>query len=256
MKLFASDYDGTLRITADVSNDNKKMIDAWRAAGNLFVIVTGRSMESITAEQQRNQFSFDYLISNNGGVIYDAQLQKLSETLMDYQKALGVLAYIKTISCISYVINDGFHRAKVIVNPHIVDRKYGQVKPTMDAEEILANQKIAQFVLSMDDMDLAKRTAAELNEKFHDLICAYVNVDCIDIVPKHISKAKGVSFIASRHHIKNEDIFVIGDSYNDLPMIEAYDGFTLNHAEAVIKAQATNCYPDVAQALIHVLKLT
>lgn len=47
MKILASDYDGTLRVNEKVESYDLDMIHKHRAAGNLFGLVTGRSMESI-----------------------------------------------------------------------------------------------------------------------------------------------------------------------------------------------------------------
>ena len=253
MKIFASDYDGTLRIGSDVSKENKKMIQRWQDTGNLFVMVTGRSMESILSEIERNELSCDYIIGNNGGVIYDREGNLLQETVMDFERALEVLEFIKTVPCFSYVINDGFHRAKVVVDASRPDRKYGMIKATKSVEEVLANRKIAQFVLSLDNMELAKQTAGLLNERYSDTVCAYVNVDCIDVVPSHISKAKGIQYLQERCCVEKEDIYVIGDSYNDLPMIEAYHGFTLHHAEGNIQKQASASFESVASAIASLL---
>ena len=52
MKLLATDYDGTLRYAQDVMPEDLKSIAAWKEQGNKFVIVTGRSKESIDAQVQ------------------------------------------------------------------------------------------------------------------------------------------------------------------------------------------------------------
>ena len=50
MKLLATDYDGTLRYAQDVMPEDLKSIEEWKNKGNKFVIVTGRSKESIDAQ--------------------------------------------------------------------------------------------------------------------------------------------------------------------------------------------------------------
>ena len=64
MKVLASDYDGTLRIAPYVSEEDKTAISAFRKAGNLFGIVTGRSIESLKKEIATNQFEVDFIITN------------------------------------------------------------------------------------------------------------------------------------------------------------------------------------------------
>ena len=47
MKLLASKYDGTLCYGEKVMAEDSQAITEWQNAGNLFVIVTGRSKESL-----------------------------------------------------------------------------------------------------------------------------------------------------------------------------------------------------------------
>ena len=92
MKILASDYDGTLRVNEKVESYDLDMIHKHRAAGNLFGLVTGRSMESIKAEIKGNGIEVDFVIANNGGVIYDKQFQKLRCIYMDTQAAQEIIA--------------------------------------------------------------------------------------------------------------------------------------------------------------------
>ena len=55
MKLLASDYDGTLRYGQDIMEEDIEALREWKNDGNLFVIVTGRSYESIDAQIQKHQ---------------------------------------------------------------------------------------------------------------------------------------------------------------------------------------------------------
>ena len=46
MKLLATDYDGTLKYAKQIMPEDLQAIQDWKNAGNLFVLCTGRSMES------------------------------------------------------------------------------------------------------------------------------------------------------------------------------------------------------------------
>ena len=70
MKLLATDYDGTLRYAQDVMPEDLKSIEEWKNKGNKFVIVTGRSKESIDAQIKLFNLPCDYLITNNGGMVF------------------------------------------------------------------------------------------------------------------------------------------------------------------------------------------
>ena len=71
-KIIASDYDGTLaRPHLGVTDIDREAIRAWRAAGNLFGIVTGRGR--MEEELARVDVEYDFTIVFNGTEIYDGQ---------------------------------------------------------------------------------------------------------------------------------------------------------------------------------------
>ena len=71
MKLLASDYDGTLKYLDHVTQQDLNSIHRWKDAGNMFVMDTGRSMESILEEVGKYNIPADYYITNNGGMLFD-----------------------------------------------------------------------------------------------------------------------------------------------------------------------------------------
>lgn len=250
MKLLASDYDGTLRTGELVDRKDIEAIHEFRKAGNLFGLVTGRSMESVKIELERNQFEFDFIVANNGGVIYDDQLNKLQCLYMDFNKALDIISYIKTLDCVSYVINDGYHRYKFNVDENQIDHKYGNMPEASDHEEtVLDRGKIAQLVVSLNDTMLADEISHYINTNFRGTAIAYVNVNCVDIVPEGVSKAEGLYFMESRLGIDHDDIYAIGDSFNDLPMLEEFHGCAVAHARTAIKEQAEEIYESVGDCI-------
>lgn len=61
----------------------------------------------------------------------------------------------------------------------------------------------------------------------------------IEITRKGVSKGKAVEMLASLYNVKREEVLTIGDSENDLSMIEyAGLGVAMGNASDVIKAKA------------------
>ena len=255
MKILASDYDGTLRTEELVAEKDIEAIARFRKAGNLFGIVTGRSMESLQKEIERNGFTYDFIITNNGGVIYDGDGNLLECMFMEYNHALDIISYIKTLDCVSYVINDGYHRYKFSVDKNQIDHKYGNMPDASDAEEtILDRGKIAQMVVSLNDTILAEEIAHYINANFKGYATAFINVNCVDIVPHGVSKAEGLYYIEDHFGLDHDAIYAIGDSFNDLPMLEEFHGSTLSHARSVIKEQIGVVYDSVADCINEIMK--
>ena len=70
MKLLVSDYDGTLKSSVKDLMLNIEAINKFREKGNLFVIITGRG-KSIREYIEEYNIPYDYLICENGAIIYD-----------------------------------------------------------------------------------------------------------------------------------------------------------------------------------------
>lgn len=77
MKLLATDYDGTLLFGDTLLQEDLDAIHKWREDGNLFAIVTGRSHESMMKQIAQYGLQLDYLVTNNGGMIFDKEGKNL-----------------------------------------------------------------------------------------------------------------------------------------------------------------------------------
>lgn len=254
MKLFASDYDGTLRMAEFVSSENKEAIHQWRAAGNMFALVSGRSMESIRKEIESNELEVDILIGNNGGVIYDPQYKELKSYYFPFAKAQDIIAYIRSERTISYVLNDGYHRSKTVLDEEREDKKYAQAKMKLSEAEILGNKQIAQIVVSLDQEEDTIRIADHINAQFGSVACAYRNVNCVDITPYGVSKSTGLSYVVKQFHIAQDQVYTIGDSFNDIPMLTTFFGFAMAQAPAQVKSYADKIVKSPAEALCWIME--
>ena len=123
MKLLASDYDGTLKYLDHVTQQDLDSIQRWKAAGNLFVMDTGRSMESILEEAKKYGIPADYYITNNGGMLFDKDGNELFASYLDPLMSHDIMYIAKSIpGVVSYVVNDGFHRHRIIVNEELEEK--------------------------------------------------------------------------------------------------------------------------------------
>ena len=226
MKILASDYDGTLRTEELVDINDVHAIHEFRAAGNMFGLVTGRSMESIQTEIQKNKIEFDFIVANNGGVIYDRDFQRLQVLYMDS------------------------------VDENQIDHKYGNMPDTNEhEEEVLDRGKISQLVVSLNDTMLAEEISHYINTNFKGYAVAYVNVNCVDIVPEGVSKAEGLYFIEQHLGLEHDAIYAIGDSFNDIPMIEEFHGCAMMHARSAIVEPAEHVFISIEECIAFLMKL-
>lgn len=224
MKLLATDYDGTLKFGGNVLQADLDAINRWREAGNLFAIVTGRSKESISGETDEFNIPVDFYVTNNGGMVFDAKGSKLLATTLDTITAVDLMYISHDLpDVVSYVINDGVNRHKVTVHPNLEDHRYPNLRQDWSEEEVMDSGNFAQLVFSCTTPEAAKALADKLNHYFGEIISAYNNNFVVDIVPKGVSKSTGLDFVAAYNGLDDEDLYAIGDSYNDIPMLEELD---------------------------------
>lgn len=220
MKLIAADYDGTLNYCGYVKEEDLKALEKWQRDGNLFVIDTGRSLESIRIEAEKYGLKPDYYITNNGGMVFDNASNQLNASYLDNDLAHELMHMGRTLEgTVSFVANDGIYRHRIMVSPEKEDHRY-TLDPDLTFEELLALNRYSQIVFSMDDMGKASALADLINTKYGDRIAAYANRWVTDIVRQGVSKATGLDFLAKHLGIRIEDIYTIGDADNDIPMIK------------------------------------
>lgn len=198
MKLIASDFDGTLNRGGVISDRDRDAIAAWRADGNLFGIVTGRGGEFAQHATHDLGLELDFIICSSGTMIFDGT-PELKEIYPAPEELVSPL--------------------EEEARAHGAER-YGRARCDVDIEGF------CQFSTLMKDDEAARKYAEAVNEKFPQ-VSAFQNGRCVDIVKRGISKATGISRIAEMHGISDDAIYTVGDSYNDLPMIEAFCGYAI-----------------------------
>ena len=224
MNILASDYDGTLKYLDHVTDEDIEAIHRWKKAGNLFVMDTGRSMESILEESQKYSLPVDYYITNNGGMLFAKDGKELFSSYLPVTVSHEIMKKATELEgVVSYVVNDGWHRHRIIVNDQLEEHRYPGLQPDISEEELFATGKYAQIVISYATQHEASAMAIKLNEQYSRKISAYANKYVTDIVPEGISKAHGLDFLKDYLHISRTDIYAIGDAENDIPLMEYAD---------------------------------
>lgn len=196
MYVLASDYDGTLKTRIHDLRINIKSLKKFRSLGNKFIIVTGRSFESIKKEIDEFEIPFDYLSCNDGAVSFNDSLEVIDAK------------YIKTINfeTILYILKKypGFH-IENFYTPKTTSKTFDQ-----DTIEIVIQGK-----------QKPNHLIRELNES---------NFGCfrwrnLILVKEKCNKSDAIKFITST--FENKKIYTIGDEDNDIEMIKDFNGFRM-----------------------------
>ena len=79
MKIAALDMDGTVYVNEDITEATQKAIAEWRAAGNLAVSATGKSIANARNTLEPFGVELDYHVLYNGTVITDGDYSIIHE---------------------------------------------------------------------------------------------------------------------------------------------------------------------------------
>lgn len=248
VKLFVSDYDGTLHIKGEVDQETLNAIKAFRAHGNLFAIATGRSIKSIQHQIDEYQIPVDFIIGDNGAIAFDENNEELFCHWMDFSIVNEIIHHIPKDQLLYYGVSDG-----IVVGLHDEDNQSsGRDTTFVHIDEVMLNKKSIGLFVKLDSEAHAIAFASFLNETFKDEIRAYTWRQYVDILNCGVTKNSGIIEYKQAKQLE-VDTYVIGDSFNDIPMIRGFDGFAICSGDQAVIDSAKLCFDNVGKAIKYVM---
>ncbi|WP_026882915.1 Cof-type HAD-IIB family hydrolase [Clostridium akagii] len=269
-KLMCIDMDGTLLNSKRVVSDaNKNAIKKAHDLGVQIVIATGRVYSN--AAFYSNLIGVKSpVIASNGAIIKE----KLADKVI-YKNELGIENLAKIIE----VCNK--HKLKLNLNTHnsiisssrliYVITKYLFLKSMMNSENGKLNisyvskpnlfkiiKENSKDIIKCEILDTSPRRLEIAKKDFKKIVNLEIvssSKNNIEITSKSVSKGQAVKELAKYYNLKAEEIITIGDSQNDLSMIEyAGLGIAMGNGTELVKSKAnyitdTNDNDGVAKAI-------
>ena len=237
MKLFVTDYDNTLFINEESLKENIKKLNELQQNNYFIVISTGRSLPSIKEKIQIYNIPFDYLTCADGSIIYDKnyKLIKFYELKKDI---INEIINFKNSICyeemqISY--EDGYS--------NILDLN----KKNAGINIVIHNNNINNKILKLFN---------DIKEKYPNynyLIYNHIPYSYFCFKQENVSKAMGVYFLKNYLQINDNNIFVIGDSDNDLEMLKEFNGVCVINSSPNVLGVCTRKYNNVSDYIDELL---
>lgn len=238
-KILASDYDGTLSPDGTVVDGRTmRLIREWRAAGNLFGLVTGRDRLMTRDALMPQGLEADFLVCNNGTVLLDGDYEVLwsggiplavVRELIDSPE-LRESRYVVLADPVGrYVYDDRFDEAAYC------DIYYTGV---LDRDSIAEHPLFYQMDTWYPDARAMRRIGDRLEERFGGVVTVNRNVNTIDLAPPGTDKATGLDRYLSLRGLEGWDVVTVGDGLNDLPMIARHGGYAMAWSIPEIRRQA------------------
>lgn len=220
--LIATDYDGTLN-RGGIDGETRAAIDAWRAAGRYFGVVTGRGVDFYDTARKEN-LPFDFLIVFTGSLIISPEKEILYESRIP---------------------------ADVFASLERAMRGYADVSGFSESDGRPRHHYYATF----PSAERALEVRRELLPEFGDKVSIFVNGPHINIGNKGTGKAEGVSFVLRHFSLPADAAAVVGDDYNDLDMILAHQGWAVASGKPDVVKKAPHTCESVGSLIRSLLPL-
>ena len=251
-KLICIDVDGTLLNSKhEITKRTKEIILKTHQLGVHIVISTGRMYTD--AEYYSNLIGVKSpVIASNGAFIKDKDDNKvIFKDVLGISLSLELLAIFRKHQIKPYFCTpDKFYYGNIIFKLfYLATRILGTRKNTIDIgyvfswnqwQKILHKERnnIVKSEIIYRDEALIYELRNELKQ-FSQLEIVDSSKYNIEITRKGVSKGKAVAMLAAFYDLKREEIIAIGDSENDLSMIEyAGMGIAMGNATDIVKQKA------------------
>lgn len=232
-KLLVSDYDGTFYINDEDIRMNIDKVEEYRQKGNIFVIATGRSYGDFNRKLEQYPMEYDYLVINQGATI----LNEKGEIIK------------------SYVIEEKV-KEQLIKELDLHDQDKMFSCSVLESRVSINHTEISKIHVEYETIEKAAEINKRLNKKYKGKIISYLipRHNSVEIISAKTNKAKAVEMISDLLNIKKENIFVIGDSYNDIEMIDMFNGYCIKDSVDEVKDVSISECKSVSQLIDKILE--
>ena len=243
-KLFISDYDGTLGVAPknDIATPVLSAINEFTKKGGIFTICSGREYRSIKKICDEQGLK-GLVVSFQGATIHDlATGERIFDGGLDGESALECLNEVLEYGLEPIVYTpDKFYIEKDTPFTAGYEKAVGMKGDIENSVSVVKRLKKVCKLGWLGDDNAVNRAVVELNKK-HDGVGVKYNsgaVGLLEAINPECSKGNAVRFLANYYNIPLEQVIAVGDSTNDIPLIDGeWHGVAVGDGRKELKAVA------------------
>ena len=260
-KVIATDLDGTLfypkRRVRMIKSKSLKFLRRHIDNGGRLVLVSGRNIDSAKMVKDKINRPLDAIgcngsvITINGEIIHDVHFdpEKTLKALDEIEKEFKIRGfYIMNDDC-EFIMRNRYKEPLfmtiyrvwnffqgVYATKFIVDKeKYFDGIKNCHARKIMMF-----FGINKKDKNRSKEVNKIIRERYPDVFEASWANEFIELSPAGCSKSQGLKYYLNYLNIKPSDVYVVGDSGNDISMFNEFPekSFCMSHAPLSVSKYA------------------
>ena len=245
--LFLSDFDGTLvRRDGTISEKNIRAIAAYRAAGGVFAVCTGRALSSILPRLAELGLREGLVVAYQGATVADiATGALLKNEGFSREGAVRAARLLEEDGRHVHIYTvDAFYSNREDEALRLYEKICGiraNVVKEMPLSELIVKKDL-RVVKALAMVEKAERAplTAHLSARLGEEYFVTASADfLVEVMPAGQNKASAVDFLSAYYHIPRERCAAIGDQLNDLPMLRRAGGkFAVANAEEALRREA------------------
>lgn len=244
-KLFASDFDGTLFFRKSETPFRQADLDAIRTfqeTGGVFGACTGRPLRALTV-QSEGVFPFDFYSALSGATLHNHRTDPLVEASVPREVVRDLFERYRPYACDGTALVCAADDYWFIGDAALVWHPVSCADSFAELPDPLQG-----FSLETETEEIAIQLAGDINTTHGDTVCAFSNLASIDVLPAGHSKGTGLHRAAT--HFGASFTASIGDSLNDLPLLDAADvAYTFTSAPPDLREHADVLVESVSEAI-------
>lgn len=260
-KLLAVDLDGTLfypnQVKRCIPKKNIKFLRKWIDLGNKVVLVTSRSYDFVKNLENEIERPVDMICCTSSQIYVNHELVREvampKDTLKDVLNEINTdycpLAYLVTTKNQPCVINENSSVGRFLMFWYGLWRffQFKKKEPYVLSNEVFKEELEhgdVYKVMVFFGLNRKKKTfTRELNkvfrEKYPSLEFSWV-APVNEITPHDCNKGTGVDYYCNLLGVNKEDVYVVGDSGNDISMFSKFHehSYCMRHAYTSVRKYA------------------
>lgn len=269
IKMLFSDLDGTLLYhngnhSDPVTEENLQAIEKLEASGVKFGIATSRSHVFLSKKMNKNK-QFDTVAFNGNLVVCGNQIvDAVTFTKEEIKAVLQAMKADSTDNRSMLITRDNdvifydirYPRAQGYVENKlnfVQDHRFILSEKAPDYIEH-SSEQICMMIGVFPNQELCDKSRAEMKE-IPGVQYTDTSERTFTVTKGHRDKVTGILKIAEMYGLLEDEIAVIGDSYNDVEMMRRFKhSFCMSHAPEEIKKQASDTVESVAECILKILE--
>ena len=204
MKILASDFDLTLYVDdLEIVKKNVMAIRRFMKNGNLFGIITGRNYSDIKVLLNQYDIPYHYLICQDGAKLFDSMDYCFSTVSLSREDIVRIVPVLEEYH-FDYYLDDGYNKTT-------------NMDDCVKVVGVIGNRR----------EEAQKVVDVLIEEGFY----AYLSMYYINILDSSVNKSVALEKVLVHAGCYKDDLYVIGDSVNDLEMLSTFQGAIMkNHS--------------------------